>query len=410
MDYIITSLQLWDSEIGTTVKNTAIEIAKEHRVLYVNTPLDIRARFPKRDADTASDHRFAVLHGKTSPIRRMTDTLWVLDCPFTLLPVGQLPSPLFEWANRYNNRRLGRWIKSQAAKLGFHSYIHLIDNDLYRSLYLKEYLRPAISVYYRRDQVTEFDYWRKHGKACEKQLAGKADIVLANSELFAQELRPWNANVHVINTGVNLELYDPGLPHPLPEDLRDIPHPIVGYVGAILKARLDSDLMYEVASQMPDCQFVWVGPEDEHFEKHALHSLPNVHFLGHKQVPQLPAYIRHFDVCINPQVVNSITNGNYPLKIDEYLAMGRPVVATSTHTMRQVFSEFSYLPTNVPQWITAIRRALSEAHDPAQVQARIAFAHTHSWGESVKVIYQAVDQFSYKLRAASDKRQATSYK
>lgn len=396
MDYIITSLQLWDSEIGTTVKNTAIEIAKEHRVLYVNTPLDIRAHFPKRDADTASDRRFAVLHGKTSTVRRMTDTLWVLDCPFTLLPVGQLPSPLFEWANRYNNRRLGRWIKGQAAKLGFHSYIHLIDNDLYRSLYLKEYLRPAISVYYRRDQVTEFDYWRKHGKACEKQLAGKADIVLANSELFAQELRPWNANVHVINTGVNLELYDPGLPHPLPEDLRDIPHPIVGYVGAILKARLDSDLMYEVARQMPDCQFVWVGPEDEHFEKHALHSLPNVHFLGHKQVPQLPAYIRHFDVCINPQVVNSITNGNYPLKIDEYLAMGRPVVATSTHTMRQVFSEFSYLPTNVPQWITAIRRALSEAHVPAQEQARIAFAHTHSWGESVKVIYQAVDQFSYK--------------
>ena len=143
MDYIITSLQLWDSEIGTTVKNTAIEIAKNHRVLYVNTPLDIRARFQKKDANAAPDHRFAVLRGKTSPIRRMTDTLWVLDCPFTLLPVGQLPSPLFEWANHYNNRRLGRWIKSQAAKLGFQSYIHLIDNDIYRSLYLKEYLRPG---------------------------------------------------------------------------------------------------------------------------------------------------------------------------------------------------------------------------------------------------------------------------
>ena len=393
MDYIITSLQLWDSEIGTTVKNTAIEIAKSHRVLYVNTPLDIRARFQHRNANTAPDRRFAVLHGKVSPIRQITDTLWVLDCPFTLLPVGQLPSPLFEWANRYNNRRLGQWIRSQAAKLGFQSYIHLIDNDIYRSLCLKECLRPAISIYYRRDQVTEFDYWRKHGKVCEKQLVEKADIVLANSELFAQELRPWNGNVHVINTGVNLELYDPARPHPLPEDLRNIPHPMVGYVGAILKARLDSDLMYEVARQMPDCQFVWVGPEDEHFEKHALHSLPNVHFLGHKQVPQLPAYIRHFDVCTNPQVINSITDGNYPLKIDEYLAMGRPVVATSTHTMRQVFNEFSYLPTNVPQWIAAIRQALAEAHDPAQEQARIAFAHTHSWGESVKVIYQAVEDY-----------------
>ena len=393
MDFIITSLQPWDIKIGSTIKNTAMEIAQKNRVLYVNTPLDTRAHFRHQDTQSMADnHRLAVLHGKISPIRHITDRLLVLDCPFTLLPVGQLPSPLFEWANQINNRRLGRWIKKQAKKLEFSSYIHLIDNDLYRSLYLKEYLQPILSIYYRRDQVTEFAYWRKHGKTCERRLASKADIVLTNSELFAQELRLWNSNVHVLNTGVNLELYDYTQFHEMPTDLKSIPRPIVGYTGAILQARLDSTLIYEVARQMTDCHFVFVGPQDAHFQQHPLHTLPNVYFLGRKQVEELPAYIRHFDICINPQVVNPITDGNYPLKIDEYLAMGRPVVATSTHTMRHVFKDYTYLPTTVPQWIAALRQALSETGNSTKEQIRIAFAHTHSWEESVKSIYHIIEK------------------
>ena len=58
----------------------------------------------------------------------------------------------------------------------------------------------------------------------------------------------------------------------------------------------------------------------------------------------MPAYLQHFDVCINPQEVNDITLGNFPLKILEYLAMGKPVVATATHLMTEVFSEHSTWP------------------------------------------------------------------
>lgn len=39
-DFIITSLQPWDIEIGSTIKNTALEISKNNRVLYINTPMD----------------------------------------------------------------------------------------------------------------------------------------------------------------------------------------------------------------------------------------------------------------------------------------------------------------------------------------------------------------------------------
>ena len=377
MDFIITSLQSWDIEIGSTIKNTAAEIAKEHRVLFVNPAMDIATR----------------LRSGKSPhhqLRHVCPNLWVLDLPCILHSVGQLPSWLFRPLNRANNRTIGKHIVQTARQLGFHDYIHLIDTDLFRSVHLKEYIRPALSIYYRRDYVIGFPYWRKNGPRCEESLVRQADIVLTNSALFAEQLRPWNPHVHVLNTGVNLERYNADLSYEIPEDLQSLPRPIVGYTGAILQERLDSQLLYDIASRLSDCHFVLVGPEDDHFRQHPLHQLPNVHFLGHKPPAQLPAYIRHFDVCINPQVVNEITDGNYPLKIDEYLAMGRPVVATSTHTMRQVFSAYVYLPRTATEYVTAIRKALTEAHQPEKEQQRIAFAHTHSWANSVKVIYQAI--------------------
>ena len=103
----------------------------------------------------------------------------------------------------------------------------------------------------------------------------------------------------------------------------------------------DSSLLYETASQLPQYSFVFVGPEDRHFEQHPLHRLKNVYFTGRKEVEQLPQYIRYFDVCINPQVLNPITDGNYPLKIDEYLA---PVSYTHLDVYkRQPVSQCTYL-------------------------------------------------------------------
>ncbi|HAI83429.1 MAG TPA: glycosyl transferase family 1, partial [Chitinophagaceae bacterium] len=87
------------------------------------------------------------------------------------------------------------------------------------------------------------------------------------------------------------------------------------------------------ATAKPEWSLVLVGPEDEAFKQSALHQLPNVHFLGSKQPEALPEYVAAFDVCINPQLLNEVTIGNYPRKVDEYLAMGKPVVATQTEAM-----------------------------------------------------------------------------
>lgn len=393
-DFIVTSSQPWEIEIGSTIINTSLEISKQNRVLFINTPMDLASRIRDRKNPTAAYlRRMEVIKGKVSPIRRINNNLYVLDCPFTLLSVNKFPAGIFDFFNKFNNRRIARWVNKQIRIIGLKDHILLIDTDIFKSQYLKEYLQPAISIYYRRDYVIGFPYWRKHGPRLEQSLVRKSDIVLANSSYFAEELKPLNANIYPINTGVNLELYDSEQQHPLPVDMQDIPSPVVGYTGAIIESRLDSDLLYHVASKLPEYNFVFVGPEDAHFKHHPLHQLSNTHFLGQKDMKELPRYIRHFDVCINPQKLNPITIGNYPLKVDEYLAMGKPVVATSTHTMRDVFARHTHLAETPSEWISALKTAIGEAGNKELQTARIAFAHTHSWGHSVNTIYQAIKKY-----------------
>lgn len=392
-DFIITSLQPWDIEIGSTIKNTALELSKKNRVLYLNTPLD-HTTWLRGGKSAALRHRLDVLRGRTPALRQINERMWVADCPFMVYSIGKLPGTwLFDRCNRSNNRKIATRILEAAAALGFRDFIHLIDTDIYRSQYLKEYIRPALSIYYCRDFVIGESYWKKNGTRLEPLLAAKSDLVLANSTHFAARLKVYNPHTYPIETGVNLNLYDARKPWDMPADLAPVPHPIIGYVGTVNSTRLDADLLYRLAEARPGYNFVFTGPEDEVFARHPLHKLKNVWFLGKKPVAVLPAYITGYDVCINPQMVNEITDGNYPLKIDEYLAMGKPTVATSTHTMRDIFRDYVFLATGEAEYLDAFDRALATAADPALKEARIRFAHTHSWEKSVGKIYQIIEQF-----------------
>ncbi len=170
-----------------------------------------------------------------------------------------------------------------------------------------------------------------------------------------------------------------------------IPRPVIGYVGALQSIRLDIELLAYIAQQRPQWSIVLVGPEDDAFKASNLHSIKNVHFVGAKKPEELPAYINAFDVCLNPQIVNQVTIGNYPRKIDEYLAMGKPVVATATRAM-SIFAEHTYLAETKEQYVTLIEKALIADNSELQAQ-RWAFAATHTWENNVKEIYKAINTF-----------------
>jgi teichuronic acid biosynthesis glycosyltransferase TuaH len=246
-------------------------------------------------------------------------------------------------------------------------------------------------IYYCRDFLQGYDYWKKHCSVLEPELIRKADLIVANSSYYAEYCASLNTNSFYIGQGCNFDLFDNNKLHPIPEDIKSLSSPVIGYVGALDSARLDDKIIELIAKAKPNWNISLVGPEDEFFEKSNLHQIPNVHFTGRKELQSLPDYIEAFDVCINPQLSNRITKGNYPLKIDEYLAMGKPVVATRTRAMK-LFENHIYLADRPEDYTSLIEKALAE-DSPEKKCARIAFAKSHTWENSMHELYKVMTKY-----------------
>ncbi|PJJ79073.1 glycosyltransferase [Mucilaginibacter auburnensis] len=389
-DIIVVGQQPWDVEIGSNCKNIALEFSKHNRVLYVNSPLD-RITKLKNATDPKVKIRIDVVNGRTDSVVPIKENLWNLYPDEIIESINWMNHNfIYTFFNKLNNKRFARSIDKAARKLGFKDYILFNDNDIFRCFYLKELLKPAISIYYSRDYLLFVDYWKVHGKTMEPELIAKSDLCVANSTYLASYCKKYNPNSHYVGQGCDLEIFTSNQQLAIPGDVATINKPVIGYVGALQSIRLDIELLAFIATTRSDWSIVLVGPEDEQFKVSSLHNIPNIHFLGSKDPSTLPAYINSFDVCLNPQLINQVTIGNYPRKIDEYLAMGKPTVATRTEAM-SVFEEHTYLGTTKDEYVTLIEKALWE-DNPEKQQQRIAFATTHTWENNVKEIYKAINQ------------------
>lgn len=387
-DIVIIGLQPWYYEIGSNCRNIAIGLAKNNRVLYVNLPVNRKTWYAK-EKTKGVQHHIDLIRNKGEKVIPVGPNMWEFYPPTLLESINWLPfTSLFRWGTRINNRRLARDIRSATRQLGFKDIILFNDNDVYNGLYLKEALSPALYVYYMRDFLQGYPYFRKHLPPLEPALIKKSDIVVANSIWYTEYASGFNPRTTYIGQGCNLELFDPSHDHPLPDDMKGFRHPIIGYVGALDSERLDLGILETIALSNPAWSVVLVGPEDETFINSRLHGIPNIHFLGRRPLAQLPAYIKAFDVCINPQLNNTITRGNYPLKIDEYLAMGKPVVATRTGAMK-LFGDHTCLADKPEEYPSLLQKALAE-DSPENQRKRIAFARTHTWENSVNDLYTAI--------------------
>ncbi len=387
-DFIIIGLQALDSRIGSNCINIAEEIAKHNRVLYVNYPLD-RLTILREKNDPLIQKRLRINKGQEPDLIQVNENLWNLFPRTTLESISQIPFDfVFDFFNKINGKRFARQIKKAIQKLGFKNYFIFNDSDMFRGFYLKELLEPEMYIYYTRDNLVAVDYWKKQGIRIEAALMAKSDIVVGNSTYLADQARVFNPRSFYVGQGCDVSLFDKKLIQSLPEDFDKIPRPIIGYIGAIFSLRLDVDVLIHIATKKPDWQIVLVGPEDEVFKQSKLHDLPNVWFLGSKKMEELPQYLMAFDVAINPQKLNEVTIGNYPRKIDEYLAMGKPTVATRTKAM-EVFEDYTYLAETKEQYVEMIEKALIENNTELE-KGREEFARSHTWTNNVEEIYKQI--------------------
>jgi len=365
----------------------AQELSLYNRVLYVNRALDRISAIRSSD-DEKVLARKASLRGDTNDLKPVSASLWTLDPRTVLESINWIPMPvLFDRINLVNNKRLAREINQAAKRLGFNDALLFIDNDFFRAQYLPELLDGVQeTIYYIRDNLTSQPYFRRHGVRLEPQLMQKATMVAANSAYLAEYGAKYNKASFDIGQGCDFDWLKSEL-----VEVDRFKSPVIGYVGALITSRLDLALLETIATQRPDWSMVLVGPEDEAFRNSKLHQLRNVHFTGNRPAEELPAWINSFDVCINPQVLNEMTIGNYPRKIDEYLALGKPVVATDTVAMR-MFAPYVYLCGKTSEYIAQINTALREGDNTYLQEGRKAFALSHTWEQCIQLMGAYLEQ------------------
>jgi teichuronic acid biosynthesis glycosyltransferase TuaH len=387
-DIIIISQQPWDTELGSNCKNIAHELSKNNRVLYVNSPLD-RVTWLKGINDPKVRKRVNVIDGKRSGLVELESNLWNYYPDCWAESINWINNDfLFNLFNKINNRRFSESIGKALKTLNFQNFILFNDQEIIKGFYLKDFLRPKLNIYYCRDYIIGVNYWRRHGIKLEAELIRKSELCVSNSEYLKLYCEQYNLNSFNVGQGCDFSGFFSHT-HVRPVDLSHLDGTIIGYVGMLSSIRLDIDLIKHVAKTFPKYHIVLVGPEDNEFKASELHDMDNVHFVAQKPPNQLPSYIRFFDLCINPQLINEITIGNYPRKVDEYLAFGKPVVASKTQTM-DIFSNYTYLASSKEEYIELIEKAISEDNEDLR-NARIQYALTHTWENSVNQINNAID-------------------
>lgn len=294
-----------------------------------------------------------------------------------------LPFPysrIARWANKYLMiRALRRWMEV----MRFNNPIVWTFLPTGIALDIIHSVNPKVLVYY---YIADFDRLTKNYrklKKAEEHLMKECDIIFVQGEYFKNRCLRYNRNVLIFPFGVNIDVFENFKKEgpSIPEDLRDIRHPIVGYIGGVHR-HVDFNLIKDIALTHPEWSIVIVGPIQVSASE--IKELKNVHLLGKKDFSQLPAYVNQFDVCIVPYLLTEYTKTVYPTKINEYHIMGKPVI--STNLPEVVASDENGLVSiakDAKDFVEKIQNALLNNNDDL-VQARICSAKNNSWDNRIE--------------------------
>ncbi len=221
----------------------------------------------------------------------------------------------------------------------------------------------------------------------EGELLARAALVVASSEPLRQRLASRHRRVVLLANVADITAFPPPqAPPPEPADLAPIARPRLLYLGNLAAYKCDVALLEEAARRRPALQWVFVGAigrGEAGTSVAKLRARANVHLLGEKPASELGAYVHHCSVGLIPFADNEVTRHSFPMKFFEYLACGRPVVASPLPSLAEHLRApwvFSY--RGGEEFLGAVDQALA-ADDPSLAAQRRQMAEAHSWERRV---------------------------
>jgi glycosyltransferase involved in cell wall biosynthesis len=382
---VCAATQYWD-EAWFRKQHFMAHLAARRPVLYVEPSFSLARHVPPACPPGQANPPF------TPRVRPDGERLWILT------PPRGLPFWTHPLVSRLHYARMGRLLRRAATALGYSRVWLWLYNPLY--IQATGTLRPERVIFDLVDELGAYDA-RRHSRAtmrqCVTSALATADLALTTSPLLAHAYAPQTrtGQMHVVPNGVRDEwIHRP--PGATPEILRSLPRPWMGYVGAIF-SYLDFELLRATARAVPDGSLILVGPVRDAGAAERLRREPNVHLLGPRPQAEVPDFIGAFDVCLCPFRVGDVRRAVNPLKVYEYLAAGRPVVATPLESLAQEpVARVIRFAEGTDAFVAAVRAALAEdARDPRGAAARREAVRPYAWetlSERVAMILEAAER------------------
>jgi len=265
---------------------------------------------------------------------------------------------------------------------GIRNYISWYYSPM--ALAFSDRLQPVYTVYDCMDELSAFLFAPPALKRYEQALLRKADIVFTGGRSLYLAKKQSHRNIHAFPSSI-----DKGHFHTArtalaePADQLAIPHPRIGFYG-VIDERMNLSLLDGVAAERPDWQLIVIGPIVK-IDPATLPRRANIHYLGGKKYDQLPAYLSGWDIAMMPFAVNESTRFISPTKTPEYLAAGKPVIATPIADVINPYGELGLVAiADTPGSFVAIAgKILARGLSPVWLKKVDAFLSDQSWDKTV---------------------------
>jgi len=278
---------------------------------------------------------------------------------------------MFNLINRLNHFLAIRPFKKFLSKKQVNPKAIITALNPFMGLGVKKYFGSKPHVYYCFDEIRAAHWLKTFGGQAEDMLLPGVDAAVFTSDYLQKIKGEKVARSAVIKNGVH---YDAFAQHKRKFDTNAIP--VVGYLGSI-DDRFDIDMMERVIQKLPNIEFHMVGRVVYEEVPKRLKQYANVKFFPPVNTNDVPPIMGKMDIGIIPYLKNDFTAAVYPLKVNEYLSVGLPVIMTSFASLPD-FNDVADLADDAETFINCIRKNLAD-DSPEKINERMKFASANSW-------------------------------